>query len=70
VHADRYFGLYRGKNGHTANTREPTLFTQSGHKKEDRRGDLFEKRRLLMQQWATYCTMAPEGAAKVIPMRG
>ena len=24
VHADRYFGRYRGKNGHTASTREPT----------------------------------------------
>ena len=26
-----------------------------------RRGDLFEKRRRLMQQWATYCTLAPAG---------
>jgi hypothetical protein len=27
VHADRYFGRYRGKNGHTATTREPTRLT-------------------------------------------
>ena len=26
-----------------------------------RRGDLFEKRRRLMQQWATFCTTAPAG---------
>ena len=25
-----------------------------------RRGDLFEKRRRLMQQWATFCTTAPQ----------
>jgi len=31
VHANRYFGRYRGKNGHTASTREPTRMTQSGH---------------------------------------
>jgi hypothetical protein len=24
-----------------------------------RRGDLFDKRRRLMQQWATFCTIAP-----------
>jgi integrase len=34
-----------------------------------RRGDLFEKRRHLMQEWARYCQApAPEGA--VIPIRG
>jgi hypothetical protein len=27
VHAVRYFGRYRGKNGHTASTREPTRLT-------------------------------------------
>jgi hypothetical protein len=32
VHADRYFGHYRGKNGHTASTREPTRLTQSSGK--------------------------------------
>ena len=32
VHADRYFGRYRGKNGHTASTREPTRLTLSGRK--------------------------------------
>jgi len=35
-----------------------------------RRGDLFEKRRQLMAEWATYCN-APgaSGRDKVIPMR-
>jgi len=28
VHADRYFGRYRGKNGHAASKREPTRLTQ------------------------------------------
>jgi hypothetical protein len=31
VYADRYFGRYRGKNGHTASTREPTRLTHSSH---------------------------------------
>jgi integrase len=36
-----------------------------------RRGDLFEKRRRLMQQWATFCTAAPVGERQgnVTPMR-
>lgn len=32
-----------------------------------RRGDLFEKRRLMMADWATFCAK-PEGKAAVIPM--
>jgi hypothetical protein len=28
VHADRYFGRYRDKNGHAASKREPTRLTQ------------------------------------------
>ncbi len=32
-----------------------------------RRGDLFEKRRLMMADWATFCAK-PEGKASVIPM--
>jgi integrase len=28
-----------------------------------RRGDLFEKRRQLMEAWARFCTAAPEGKA-------
>jgi integrase len=31
-----------------------------------RRGDLFEKRRRLMQQWATFCATAPTERGKVI----
>ena len=36
-----------------------------------RRGDLFDKRRRLMQQWATFCTTAPaqETASNVAPLR-
>jgi integrase len=36
-----------------------------------RRGDLFEKRRRLMQQWATFCTTAPVGERRgnVTPIR-
>ena len=34
------------------------------------RGDLFEKRRRLMQQWATFCTAAPTGSAERSPLRG
>jgi integrase len=35
-----------------------------------RRGDLFEKRCRLMQQWATFCTTTPAGdAQKVVPLR-
>jgi integrase len=33
-----------------------------------RRGDLFEKRRKLMEAWATYCTQTPV-VAKVLPMQ-
>jgi len=36
-----------------------------------RRGDLFEKRRRLMQQWATFCTTTPTQArlGNVTPLR-
>ncbi len=34
-----------------------------------RRGDLFEKRRRLMQQWATFCTTAPVLQNNVTPLR-
>jgi integrase len=33
-----------------------------------RRGDLFEKRRLLMLDWAKYC-LTPKAAGKVVPMK-
>jgi integrase len=37
-----------------------------------RRGDMFEKRRRLMQQWTTFCTSAPVSVAAtvVVPLRG
>jgi integrase len=36
-----------------------------------RRGDLFEKRRRLMQQWATFCTSSPvqKSQGNVTPLR-
>jgi len=33
-----------------------------------RRGDLFEKRRRLMDAWATYCSR-PAATGKVLPIR-
>jgi len=35
-----------------------------------RRGDLFEKRRRLMTDWATYCASDGAASAKVSPIRG
>ena len=35
-----------------------------------RRGDLFEKRRRLMADWATYCGTPPATAENVTPIRG
>ena len=35
-----------------------------------RRGDLFEKRRRLMNEWATYCAQPPASKARVTPIRG
>ena len=35
-----------------------------------RRGDLFEKRRNLMDAWAGYCSTIQENVGKVIPIRG
>ena len=35
-----------------------------------RRGDLFEKRRKLMNDWSRYCDTPPLADAKVIPLRG
>jgi integrase len=36
-----------------------------------RRGDLFEKRRRLMAEWASFCNMpSASGRDKVVPMRG
>jgi hypothetical protein len=34
-----------------------------------RRGDLFEKRRRLMQDWADYCGRRPHVEAEVVPLR-
>jgi integrase len=34
-----------------------------------RRGDLFDKRRRLMDAWAAYCASAPATAASVVPLR-
>jgi hypothetical protein len=34
-----------------------------------RRGDLFEKRKRLMADWAKYATMKPVATADVVPLR-
>ena len=34
-----------------------------------RRGDLFEKRRKLMEAWATYCNKVPVTNGEVVPLR-
>lgn len=34
-----------------------------------RRGDLFDKRRRLMDEWARYCNQSPDADAEVVPMR-
>jgi integrase len=41
----------------------------SGVEAAYRRGDLFEKRRLLMESWADYCSR-PNVGADVVPLRG
>jgi integrase len=52
---------------------EASLAHAIGSKVEQayRRGDLFEKRRRLMQQWATFCTTTPaqERQDSVTPLR-
>jgi integrase len=35
-----------------------------------RRGDLFEKRTRLMDEWASYCRSSPPATATVLPLRG
>jgi integrase len=34
------------------------------------RGTMFEKRRALMQQWATFCTTTPSERGKVVSLQG
>jgi integrase len=41
----------------------------SAVEKAYRRGDLFEKRRTLMEAWATYCTSPQVGRKNVVPLR-
>jgi integrase len=51
---------------------EASLAHTIGSKVEQayQRGDMFEKRRRLMQQWATFCTTTPAGdAQKIVPLR-
>jgi integrase len=51
---------------------EAALAHVTGSKVEQayQRGDLFEKRRRLMQQWEMFCTTAPTERGKVVPMQG
>ena len=51
---------------------EASLAHTIGSKVEQayQRGDMFEKRRRLMQQWATFCATTPAGdAQKIVPLR-
>jgi hypothetical protein len=58
------------QTGFTHEVCEMALAHTIGNKAEAayRRGDLFAKRRKLMEAWATYCCAAPAGA-KVTPIR-
>ena len=51
--------------------REAALAHAKGDKVEAayQRGDLFDKRRQLMNEWARFCELPSRAAAKVIPMR-
>jgi integrase len=51
---------------------EMALAHTIGNKSEAayRRGDLFEKRRRLMADWAEHCNSQTNGAAEVVPLRG
>jgi integrase len=51
---------------------EAALAHVTGSKVEQayQRGDLFEKRRRLMQQWATFCTTAPVERGQVVALQG
>jgi len=51
---------------------EAALAHVVGNKVEQayQRGDMFEKRRRLMQQWATFCTTEPTAYTKVVSLQG
>jgi len=58
--------------GYTHEVCEMALAHSIGNKAEAAypRGDLFEKRRRLMSEWATYCTREGAAGASVTPIRG
>jgi integrase len=57
---------------HDGNTVEMALAhaIKSDVEKAYRRGDLFEKRRALMTDWADYCAGRTQEGGKVVPIRG
>jgi integrase len=57
---------------HPREVAEMALAHTVGNKVESayRRGDLFEKRRRLMEEWDRYCAMPTAKADKVVPIRG
>lgn len=60
------------QTAHSHHTIEISLAHKVGNKAEQayRRGNMFEKRRCLMADWARFCTTAPAArAAAVTPMR-
>jgi integrase len=61
------------RTGHSNHTIELSLAHSIGAAAEKayRRGDMIEKRRKLMEQWAKHCTSPPVvQTGKVVPMRG
>ena len=60
------------RTGYPHEMKEMALAHTIGNKAEAayRRGDLFDKRRRLMADWATYCASGGAAGAKVTPIRG
>jgi hypothetical protein len=48
---------------------EAALAHMVGDKVEDRRGDLFEKRRRLMDAWAVHCQATRTNDGRVVPLK-
>jgi integrase len=60
------------RTAYPAEVREMALAHAVGDKVEAayRRGDLFEKRRKVMDDWATFCAMPAPAAGEIVPLRG
>jgi integrase len=60
---------HTGFDNHTI---EQSLAHQVGNAVERayRRGDMFDKRRKLMEAWSAYCSTPPSKTGDVVPLRG